>query len=415
MRHAAQWGTISMSSMEQQTASTDNTHGSLTLVANPGSASRKYALFAGDQERAQLHFEWLHGKVVCSLHVQGRLHTIHVELEDIRQSVRSVIAILKDNQLLSAGEYIECIGLRVVAPHSFFLKDHVVDDYFVEKLEEVKPRAPIHIAATLEELKMLRRYFPEVRIIGVSDSAFHATKPDYAWNYGISLEDADRFEIKRFGYHGLSVASVVRELQAAEKLPPKLLVCHLGSGASVSAIHGGKSIDTTMGYSPLEGTIMSTRSGSIDPAAVQTIKDIFHFDDNKLGDYLNNHSGLLGLGGSADIRELLRREADGDHRSHLALQTYIYTIQKAIGQMASALGGVDAIVFTGIVSERSAPIRSRIIARLHYLDFILDQEANEQTQSPPSLTVVSRLAHSKPIYVAAANESEEIARHVQLF
>ncbi len=385
---------------------------SLILIANPGSASRKYALFAGHKERAQLHFEWAYGKVVCTLHHAGEQHVIHVDVHELGEAAMQVVDILRDNNVLKDDENIDRIGLRIVAPSSYFLQDHVIDDEFVARLEATKPRAPIHIEATLDELHMLRRQFSFVGIVGVSDSAFHATKPDYAWNYGISLETADHFEIKRFGYHGLSVASVVHELHKAEKLAPKIVICHLGSGASVSAVHGGKSIDNSMGFSPLEGVIMSTRSGNIDPTAVRALKEVCHFDDNGVEDYLNNHSGLLGLGGSSDIRELLRREEDGDHRSRLALQTYTYSVQKSIGQMASALGGVDALVFTGTVGERSAPIRNRICARLHYLDIVLDERTNSECESPEKLTTISRLAHSKPVYVAPADEAAEMVRHI---
>ena len=387
--------------------------GSLILVANPGSASRKYALYEGERERAGLHFEWEYGKVVCTLHQDGKPHLLHLNIADIDQAASHLTSILEDNGLLQEGERIDKIGLRVVAPSSYFLEDRMVDDDFVSRLEGIKPRAPVHIAATLDELHVLRKQFGKAAIVGVSDSAFHVTKPDYAWNYGISLEDADRFEIKRFGYHGLSVASVVQALKAAEKLPPKLVVCHLGSGASVTAVLNGKSADNTMGYSPLEGVVMSTRSGSIDATAVRALKDACRFDDDAAEDYLNNHSGLLGLGGSADTRELLRREADGDGRSRLALATYVYSVQKAIAQMTAALGGIDVLVFTGTVAERSTPVRERIVERLHYLDLVLDKHTNKDCESPEKPVVISRLAHSKPVLVVATQEAAEIARRTR--
>lgn len=387
--------------------------GSLILVSNPGSASRKYALFEGAKDRAGLHFEWEHGKVVCTLHRDGQQHVIHVDLHDVNKASSQVLNILRDNGVLKADEQIEKVGLRIVAPSAYFLQDHVVDDEMIARLEAIMPRAPIHIAATLDELTLLRSQFNKTPIVGVSDSAFHATKPDYAWNYGISLEDADRFEIKRFGYHGLSVASVVRELEKAEKLPPKLIVCHLGSGASVTAVHNGKSMDTTMGYSPLEGVVMSTRSGNIDHTAAHALKDAFGFDDVALDNYLNNHSGLLGLGGSSDIRELLRRETGGDDKARLALATYILSVQKAIGQMTAVLNGADALVFTGTVGERSATVRQRIIEGLHYLDFIVDEHTNKECQGPEKLAVISRLAHSRPVLVAPTREAAEIARHIR--
>jgi acetate kinase len=382
----------------------------LILVANPGSASRKYAVYDGERERAQLHFEYVYQKLVCTLVRGAEQHVLHLDFHDMRDAAGKVVGLLQQQNVLRQDESVTRVGLSVAAPSSFFLDDHIIDDDVLHRLQQVMSRSPLHIRATLEELHVLHQEFPGVPVVGVSDSAFHATKPDYAWNYGIPLDDADQHEIKRFGYNGLSAAAVVHELERQQKLPPKLVVCHLGSGASVTAIHGGKSIDTTMGYSPLEGVVMSTRSGSIDPIAVRTLKDIFRWDDNQVEKYLANHSGLLGLGGSADIRELLRREGDGDHRSRLALQTYIFSVHKAVGAMTAALGGVDALVFTGTVGERSPAIRERVAARLHFLDFITEPEANDACTAPEVLTIVSRLAHSKPIYVLPTLEAAELAR-----
>lgn len=388
----------------------------LVLIANPGSASRKYALYDGRHERASVHFEWLNNQVIYTLTTAGGgQHQAPAHIRDLQAAAARLTEILRERDILQPGEKVARIGLRIVAPSSYFLEDRVVDGHVIDRLEELKPRAPIHIAATLEELHTLRQHFRRAKVIGVSDSAFHAAKPDYAWNYGIPIEDADRFEIKRFGYHGLSLAAVVRSLRKVDKLPPKIIVCHLGSGASITALHGGKSLDNTMGYSPLDGLVMSTRSGAIDPTAVHALKDVFKLDDHGVEDYLNNHSGLLGLGGSSDVHELLIRETYGDHRSELALATYVYSIQKGVGQMAAALGGCDALVFTGGVGERSAPIRARVTARLHFLDFILDEKANEAAEAPKELTAVSRLAHSKPVYVAPTQEAAEIARRLREF
>lgn len=384
----------------------------LTLVANPGSASRKYALYAHTHERAQLHFEYMEGRVVCSLQQDGKMRYVHVVLQDLAGSACKVVDILQDQGVLQRHERIQRIGLRIVAPSAYFLQDRIITDETVERLQQLASRAPVHIAATIEELAMLRTEFNGAVIASISDSAFHATKPDYAWNYGISLEDADRFEIKRFGYHGLSVAGAIHTLRHAGKLPPKVIVCHLGSGASVTAVMGGKSVDTTMGYSSLEGVIMSTRSGNIDPTAVHALKDVFRMDDKAVEEYLNNHSGLLGLGGSSDMRELLRREADGDHRAHLALQTYVFSIQKAIGQMVAVLDGADLLAFTGTVGERSAPVRSRVLERLQYLDMQADDHANSSCEAPQDLVCISKLARSKPIYVIPTNEAGEIVRKV---
>lgn len=385
----------------------------LSLIANPGSASRKFALYAGDECRARLHFEYTEGHVRCTLEQAAERQEIHAGIDDVAQAATHALEIFIAQGALGAREHIELVGLRIVAPSSYFLEDRLIDDYAAARLHALLPLSPLHIEATTNELRLLRAQFPAARIFGLSDSGFHITKPDYAWNYGLPLHEADRLDVKRFGFHGLSVASIVGTLQKIDKLPPKLIVCHIGSGVSVTAVHGGKSIDTTMGYSPLEGPIMATRSGSIDLTAVCALKQSLNKNDAEIETYLTKQSGLLGLGGSSDLRELLAREANDDHYAHLALQTYLFTLQKSIGQMAAALGGADVLVFTGTVGERSAPIRQRIVRRLHYLDFILDDDRNVAAETG-EMTTISRIAHSKPIYIVPTDEMGQMAKQLLL-
>jgi len=383
----------------------------LTLIANPGSASRKYALYHRSSCIARLHFERQGNEIVCNLWHKGEEKQLVTLLQEVHEAPESVERILRDEAVIEPGAQIKHISLRVVSPSSFFLYNHVIDDEVIGQLEATVERAPLHIAATLEELKRLRHHFPDATVVGVSDSAFHITKPDYAWNYGLPLDDADRLDIKRFGYHGLSVASVVDVLKAEDKLPPKVIVCHLGGGASVSAVYKGRGFDTTMGYSPLEGLIMATRSGSIDPTAVRELKRALNLNTDQAEEYLNNRSGLLGLSGSSsDIRELLESEAAGDHRAELALNTYVFGVQKAVGQMIAALGGADLLVFTGTVGERSAPIRERVVAKLEFVDFVLDKRANERCNEPNKPTLISKVAHSKPVYVIQADEAGQMLK-----
>lgn len=377
----------------------------LILIANPGSASRKYALFKGDTERAQLHFEWFDDNILCTLRQGEKTQTIAVDIKKLEESSAALLSLFRIYQLLEKDEQIKHIGVRIVAPGGYFLRNHEVDRDFIARFESVKEQAPLHVSATLSEINHLQEYFPSATIIGISDSAFHHTKPDYVWNYGISLEIADTAEIKRFGYHGISVASVLPQQQ----FPHKTIVCHLGSGASITAVHDGRSLDTTMGYTPLEGVIMSTRSGSIDIGAVNKLKQLLHLDDIGIQRYLNEQSGLKGLGGSSDIRELLRREENGDTRAHLALETFVYTIQKSIGAMAAALNGADAIVFTGTVGERSALIRKRIITQLRYLGFIIDPVSNG-TALESRLSSINLVADSKPILIIPTREEKEMAK-----
>ena len=384
----------------------------LILIANPGSASRKYALYQGTTSRADIHFEFEDGKIICGIKTATDSFSLTTDLTDLSTVSSEIVAILHNKQILTQDETIHTIGLRFVAPGNYFAQDHIIDDEFVSRLQATLPRAPLHISATLGELQELRRQFADTTIVGVSDSAFHNTKPDYAMNYGLPLEDADRFEIKRYGYHGLSIMSVVQILQSANTLPSKVIIAHLGSGASVSAVLNGKSVDNTMGYSPLEGLIMSTRSGTIDATVTSVLRNELKLDDSGLENYLNKQSGLLGLGGSDDIRELLVREANGDLRATLALDTYAYSVQKAIAQMAVALDGIDTLVFTGTVGLRSAPMRRRIMSRLHHLGIHLDETLNDQCDASKNIVSIQS-SDSKFITVISTDEHLSIVTRVE--
>lgn len=384
----------------------------LILVANPGSSSRKYALYESDKLalRAELHIESSDGQIVATLRTDSGSRQVETTLSEVHDAPREVRGILIRENILNENEAITAIGLRVVAPGSYFMEDRVISDEVIAKLEETKSLAPIHIFATLEELKILREYFGETPVVAVSDSAFHRTKPPYAWNYGINIQDADSLEIKRYGYHGISVASAVDELWNRGKLPPKVVVCHLGSGSSVSAVFHGRSIDNTMGFTPLEGVLMATRSGDISPGAVRALQTKLGMDWSGIESYLNQRGGLLGIGGSNDIRDLIEREKNGDHLAHLALTTLVHTIHKAIGSMIATLNGCDLLVFTGTVGERSAILRKRIVAHLEFVDFIIDGNLNDGCTEPDQLTSISQSAKSKPIIVIPTNESVQIAK-----
>lgn len=387
----------------------------LILVANPGSTSRKYAVYHGVHPIARLHFESVEGRIVCNRWTPEMEDTVTVELSSINHAASLVEPQLEALKVLDDdGGHIHHIALRIVAPSSYFLQHHEITDYCVGQLEAALPRAPLHVKATLEELHFVRRHFHNVRIFGVSDSAFHATKPDYAWNYGLPLHDADRHDIKRFGYHGLSVASAIDALREADKLAPRVVVCHLGGGASVTAVYHGHSYDTTMGYSPLEGLIMGTRSGSVDPSAVRDLKHALGLSDESMEHYLYEQSGLAGLSGiSADIRDILKSEAHGNHRAELTMNTYVHAVQKAIGQMIGAMGGLDALVFTGTVGERSAVLRERIMEKLGYVDLLLDGHHNTACTHPQGVECISRVAHSRPVFVVPADEAGQMAKIVR--
>ena len=383
---------------------------SLTLVVNPGSASRKYALFANGKNKATINFEFVDARVVGKIGYDGEKYLRNYDDVDLSNVSRYILSLLHEYKIISDDDKLEAIGIRIVAPSKRFVQDELVTPDIITTLENVQQKAPLHVTTVLAEIKHLEDFFKNVPIIIISDSAFHSTKPAWAWHYGIDVEVAEKFDIKRYGYHGISVGSVVRTMQEKNILQPKTIVCHLGSGSSLTAVGDGKSVDTTMGYTPLEGLMMASRSGTIDVSAALAIKRELNLSDDGLEEYLNKKSGLSGVSGSSnDIRQLLISEEHGDERAKLALKLFVYRIQQSIGQMAASLGGVDCIVFTATIGERSSIIRSRILDGLGYLGFTYDAQLNNQTFEPDEATNLSS-DNSKPAWVISTDEAAEIAK-----
>ena len=388
---------------------------SLTLVVNPGSASRKYAVFANGHKWASINFEFVDGKIVGNIEHAGERHSIGYDDIDLDSVSRYVLPLLRDHKVIDDSDKVTVIGIRIVAPGQRFMQDELITTEIEAVLEEAQKIVPLHITTELLEIKQLKINFPGVPIITISDSEFHATKPTWAWYYGIDTNLADKCDIKRYGYHGVSVESVVRHLENRNMLMPKIVVCHLGSGSSVTAVSGGKSVDTTMGYTPLEGLVMASRSGNIDVSGALAIKRELQLSDDGLEEYLNKQSGLLGLSGSSnDIRQLLVSEEKGDEKAKLALNIFVYRVQQAIGQMAASMGGVDCLVFTATIGERSSIIRGRILERLGFLGFEIDSDLNNNTLEPSEATNIAN-TKDKPVLVISTDEAAEIARRAEQY
>lgn len=388
--------------------------GPLILIVNASGASRRYAVFDDSKCLAELHFELRGKQIHCTLISATRRENFLVKLPNLQSVLGTIIPLLEQHHVISPGTIFDAIGMRIVAPSSYFLQDRIVNSAVTEHLKTIVERSPLHSKNALKEIELLRLAFPRIKIVAVSDSAFHAHKPDHAWNYGINLNDADRLDIKRFGYQGLAAAAVVHRLKVGRRLPQKLLICHIGSGVSVTAVLDGKSIDNSMGFTPLDGPIMGTSSGSIDPSAVISLKAQHGLKDKSAERYLNQDSGLYGLSGkSADLRDLLR-DQHHDHRVKLAIDTYVYSIQKSIGQMAAALNGADALVFSGTVGVRSPEIRQRVLQNFSHLGFYVNQHLNNlYTEENDKLAPIHVPRKSKPVYVITADESGEIAKRTR--
>ena len=381
----------------------------LILITNPGSSSRKYALYRGNIFLCSLHFEFEGEKIIYTLKkADGEKTKTETELKDLNSVVSSLEKILMDEKYIGGPAKIDAIVARVAAPGSYFAKDHVVDEECLKQLEVAKERAPLHAPVIANEIAHLKKSFSDTMLIAVSDSGFHQSRPELMQAYAIDTELAEKFDIKRWGYHGLSMGSIVRYMEGQEILPEKVIICHIGSGSSITAVYNGKSHDTTMGYRPLEGVMMATRTGSMDVAAALAIKrELKIKTDNELEKYLNRKGGLLGVSGqSDDMREIIKLRDEGDKRGSFAHALYVYRLQSAIGQMAASLGGVDALVFTATIGERSDDIRRMVTQKLSYLGLSLDEEKNSGEMSARHVNIAA--SSSKPIYVIRTDESDEM-------
>lgn len=383
----------------------------LFLVTNPGSSSRKYALYRGDEAVCTLHFEMEGKDVVCTLkRADGSKQKLTNGFKKLTDTVKYVKDILENEGYLDKNNVLSAVLARVVATGDYFAHDHLVDAECLKNLEIGKKRAPLHVPVVAAEIEACVKEFDGTPVMIISDSTFHTSRDDTHTYYAIDTELADKAEIKRYGFHGLSMGSISGYLEAEKLGAEKVIACHIGSGSSVTALKDGKSFDTTMGYTPLEGVMMATRCGDIDATAAMAIGRELGLEGEKLEEYLNKQCGLKGVSGETDdMREVLSLRADGDARAKLAYNMYIYRIQRAIGQMAASLQGVDVLVFTATIGERNSEIRRDIVAGLGYLGFKLNDTKNDDGFGDNRHCNIAA-SGSKPIYVIQTDETGEMIR-----
>jgi acetate kinase len=297
-----------------------------------------------------------------------------------------------------AATDVGAVGHRIVHGGPRFREPVVVDDGIVAELRDLAPIAPLHNAPALVALAESRTALPSVPQVAVFDTAFHATLPAEASTYAVPARWRNDWGVRRYGFHGLSVQWASEQVRV-----PRLVVCHLGGGCSITAVLKGRSVDTTMGFSPLEGVPMTTRSGSVDPGALLYVLREKGLTPAEVDDELEHRSGLAGLSGrSGDVRELLAAETDGDDAARLALGVYVHRIATAVGGMATSLGGLDALVFTAGVGEHAPAIRERVCARLGFLGVEIDEAANAAAE--PDADIGTRGATVRTVVVAAREE-----------
>jgi acetate kinase len=314
---------------------------------------------------------------------------------------------------VSGFEGVEAVGHRIVHGGRTFSSSVFVDDRVVEQLHALSHLAPLHQPRSLAALECVDRILSGVPSVACFDTAFHASLPEAAATYAIPSEWRSRHGIRRFGFHGLSHAYAARracELLRRSPAETRLVTCHLGAGASLAAVSDGRSMDTTMGFTPLEGLVMATRSGSVDPGLVLWLQEHASITASEVADGLERRSGLYGLAGTPDMREVLRRAADGDGDASLALDVYTHRLRTGIAAMAAAMGGLDVLVFTGGVGENAPAVRERAARGLGFLGVELDRARNDAAGG--DVEIGSPRATARTL-VVRAREDLEIAREVR--
>ena len=313
-----------------------------------------------------------------------------------------------DDELARFGA-VDAVGHRVVHGGDAFVAPVLLDAGVVAALRGLTDLAPLHQPPALDAIDALTAALPDVPAVACFDTAFHATIPDQAATYALPAEWRERWTLRRYGFHGLSHAYVSR--RAAEMTgAARIVTCHLGAGASLAAVHDGRSVETTMGFTPLEGLVMATRSGSVDPGLVLWLQEHAGTPAAELGATLEHRSGLLGLAGTADMREVLSRAADGDPRCVLARDVYLHRLRGCVASMAAAMGGLDALEFTGGVGENSAEIRWRAMEGLGFLGVRPDAARNDAGTGDWEIGSPDAPVRS---LVISAREDLEIARQVR--
>ena len=388
----------------------------IILVLNCGSSSLKYQLLDMKNEEvydllAKGLVERIGMEVGCLKHQATGKEKFEKEMpiEDHTVGIKAVLDALLDKEhgVLSTLEDIEAVGHRVVHGAEEFVCSQLITDQVVEQLEKCSVFAPLHNPANILGIKAVSAVLPTVPQVGVFDTAFHQTMPAYAYMYALPYEYYDKYRIRRYGFHGTShkyVSAKGAKFAGLELGYSKIITCHLGNGSSIAAVVNGKSIDTSMGFTPLEGLIMGTRCGNVDPDVVTYIQEKEGFSPSEMSKVLNKKSGFLGLSGvSSDARDLNEAANEGDARAKLTLKKLTYDITKFIGAYAAAMNGVDLIVFTGGIGENNSRLRRRICENLTYLGVKFDYDANVVRGKDTMLT----LPDSK-VKVALITTNEEL-------
>jgi len=356
------------------------------LVINSGSSSLKFQLFNMENENvlAQGLFQriGINNSYLEFNNNQDEL-IIEKEIPDHITAVKLLIDTLlsKDQGVLKSMEEIEAVGHRLVHGGEKYKQTVIINEEIIKQLEKTVELAPLHIPPNIAGIKICQKLLPNKAQIGVFDTAFHHTIPEKAYVYALPYKYYQKHKIRKYGFHGTShkyIAKITAKLLDKPVEELKIISCHLGNGASITAVKNGKSIETSMGFTPLEGLVMGTRSGDFDPAIIPFLLKKENLKISELDDVLNKKSGLLGVSGvSSDFRDIENAAAKGKKQAQLAIKLFNYRVQKYIGAYAAVMNGVDAVTFSAGIGENSISVRKNILNELGYLGITLDNEKNK--------------------------------------
>ena len=383
------------------------------LVLNSGSSSLKFQLFEIKEKEHVLIKGIVDGIKLddsfIKYEIKGNSKKINKKIKNHRVALKDVLDIILANKIISSLSEIKAIGHRAVHGGEDFKEPVLVDDKVMKKIDELSSLAPLHNPANLTGIKVCKELLPLAKQVAVFDTCFHSNMPEKAFVYGIPYKYYKKYGIRRYGFHGTShyyVSKKAAEILNKDYKKLKIITCHMGNGSSIAAIKNGKSIDTSMGFTPLEGVVMGTRSGDIDPDIILFLMEKEKLSVKEIDGILNKKSGLLGISGiSPDVRVLWASEKKGNKRAGLALDILGYKVAKYIGAYAAAMNGIDAIVFTAGIGENAFYVRERVLKHFEYLGLKIDKRKNKNNE-----TIISAKDSKIKALVIPTNEELQIAR-----
>lgn len=388
------------------------------MIINSGSSSLKFKLFNNETHETLasgiIERIGIHGSKIKVKYGDGQKYELDHEITNHLQGIELLLNVLKELNLISDLSEIKGIGHRVVAGGEYFSQPVVVDNDVIAKIKELAELAPLHNPANLNGIKAFRKYLPNALSVAVFDTAFHQTLPQENYMYSTPYEWYEKYGVRRYGAHGISheyVARKAAELMGRPFEDLKLITCHLGAGASITAVKHGRSFDTSMGFTPLSGIQMATRAGDVDISLANYIMK--KLDVQSMSDMvylLNEKSGFLGVSGvSADMRDVEDAAAAGNKRAELAIKLFYNSILRYVGQYITEMGGVDGIVFTGGIGENSPETSEEIMKRLAYMGVTINEAENKKREAE---TIISGPDSTVTVMRIPTDEEYMIAQHV---